>query len=200
DAAAGVVNGILYVVGGDDTARNLNEAFAPLCGNGTLDASEECDDGNTASGDGCSHDCQLEQCYTCSGSPSRCGPSPSGTACEDGNRCTLMDQCDERGRCVGFNFVCAPVDRCHEAGTCDPPTGLCREGEPKVCMPDKCHVTVTCDPSTGQCIQSGAIVCKAIDTCHLAGTCDPSSGCSNPPRPSGTSCDDGDNCTAGDQC
>eukprot|EP00005_Dracoamoeba_jomungandri_P010196 CAMPEP_0174268468 /NCGR_PEP_ID=MMETSP0439-20130205/37590_1 /TAXON_ID=0 /ORGANISM="Stereomyxa ramosa, Strain Chinc5" /LENGTH=688 /DNA_ID=CAMNT_0015356665 /DNA_START=63 /DNA_END=2129 /DNA_ORIENTATION=+ len=31
-----------------------------LCGNGVLDASEQCDDGNTVSGDGCSSSCQLE--------------------------------------------------------------------------------------------------------------------------------------------
>jgi len=30
------------------------------CGNGALDAGEECDDGNTVSGDGCSATCQLE--------------------------------------------------------------------------------------------------------------------------------------------
>jgi len=31
-----------------------------VCGNGTLDAGEQCDDGNTADGDGCSATCQLE--------------------------------------------------------------------------------------------------------------------------------------------
>ena len=32
----------------------------PLCGNGRLDAGEECDDGNTTAGDGCSVDCKTE--------------------------------------------------------------------------------------------------------------------------------------------
>ncbi len=31
------------------------------CGNGALDAGEECDDGNTAAGDGCSQQCHLEE-------------------------------------------------------------------------------------------------------------------------------------------
>jgi cysteine-rich repeat protein len=31
-----------------------------LCGNGTVDAGESCDDGNTVSGDGCSSTCQIE--------------------------------------------------------------------------------------------------------------------------------------------
>jgi cysteine-rich repeat protein len=32
----------------------------PNCGDGTADADEECDDGNTSAGDGCNGDCQLE--------------------------------------------------------------------------------------------------------------------------------------------
>jgi len=39
-------------IGGDDVAPN--------CGNNTIDAEETCDDGNTASGDGCSSTCQTE--------------------------------------------------------------------------------------------------------------------------------------------
>jgi len=33
---------------------------APTCGNGTLEPPEECDDGDTVSGDGCSQDCKIE--------------------------------------------------------------------------------------------------------------------------------------------
>jgi TonB family protein len=49
----------------DDTGRcfeNCGEtkAVAPACGDGALDASEQCDDGNTANGDGCSSTCRLE--------------------------------------------------------------------------------------------------------------------------------------------
>lgn len=32
----------------------------PVCGNGSVEAGEQCDDGNTASGDGCSATCQIE--------------------------------------------------------------------------------------------------------------------------------------------
>jgi cysteine-rich repeat protein len=34
----------------------------PICGNGIIEAGETCDDGNYASGDGCSADCQVEKC------------------------------------------------------------------------------------------------------------------------------------------
>lgn len=33
---------------------------APVCGDGSRDASEECDDGNTVNGDGCSSTCRIE--------------------------------------------------------------------------------------------------------------------------------------------
>jgi TonB family protein len=32
----------------------------PVCGNGSVEAGEQCDDGNTASGDGCSATCRIE--------------------------------------------------------------------------------------------------------------------------------------------
>lgn len=47
-----------------------------VCGNGHVEASEQCDDGNTAAGDGCSATCTTEQSYSCSGNPSVCTFSP----------------------------------------------------------------------------------------------------------------------------
>ena len=37
-----------------------HETFTPCCGNGALEAGEECDDGNLVDGDGCNADCQLD--------------------------------------------------------------------------------------------------------------------------------------------
>src|SRR5690625_2059201 len=37
----------------------------PVCGNGILEEGEACDDGNTASGDGCSSTCQIEDGWDC---------------------------------------------------------------------------------------------------------------------------------------
>jgi cysteine-rich repeat protein len=44
------------------------------CGNGAIDAdnNEECDDGNTADGDGCSSACTVEEGFLCLGEPSDC--------------------------------------------------------------------------------------------------------------------------------
>ncbi len=56
--------------------------FPPVCGNGTLESEEECDDGNTVDGDGCSATCTIEEEI----SPV-CGNSTveQGEQCDDGN-------------------------------------------------------------------------------------------------------------------
>jgi cysteine-rich repeat protein len=46
-------------------------------GDGRWHHAEECDDGNSAGGDGCSSDCTVEAGYICSsGQPNRCSPAP----------------------------------------------------------------------------------------------------------------------------
>jgi CSLREA domain-containing protein len=57
------------------------------CGGGTLHAGEECDDGNTADGDGCSATCVVETCFACSGEPSVCAPIPDCPESLDHYKC-----------------------------------------------------------------------------------------------------------------
>lgn len=64
------------------------------CGNGTEESDEQCDDGNTASGDGCSHTCQLEWD---NGAVCGNGAVETGEQCDDGNiengdECTSLCQ------------------------------------------------------------------------------------------------------------
>jgi len=50
-------------------------------------------------------------------------------------------------------------------------------------------------------VASNPVVCTALNACHSAGTCDPATGtCSNPAKPSGTSCSDGNACNADETC
>lgn len=49
---------------------NLNPTVT--CGNGILEGDEECDDGDTSSGDGCSNICAVEVGWSCIGEPSVC--------------------------------------------------------------------------------------------------------------------------------
>jgi cysteine-rich repeat protein len=66
------------------------------CGNGVVESTERCDDGNTADGDCCSGNCQIES---------------SSVSCDDANPCTMGDVC-QAGTCVGEP---APALGCHEA-------------------------------------------------------------------------------------
>jgi cysteine-rich repeat protein len=78
--------GTYYVVvdGFDAAAKGTYElqivAMATTCGDGVLDLLEFCDDGDSASGDGCSAKCEVETGYTCDGEPSVCTMGGSGTA------------------------------------------------------------------------------------------------------------------------
>jgi len=49
-----------------------------LCGNGALDAGEQCDDGNLLNGDGCSDSCQIDEGWQCD------DPAPAGVVPDAG--------------------------------------------------------------------------------------------------------------------
>jgi cysteine-rich repeat protein len=76
--AYGAVVAVLASVGCTTSTSSGNKE---VCGNGILEGSEECDDGNTTSGDGCSAFCTSEV------APPQCGDGhiDSGETCDDGN-------------------------------------------------------------------------------------------------------------------
>jgi cysteine-rich repeat protein len=86
----------------------------PICGDGVIAAPETCDDGNAASGDGCSATCQKETGFDCVGAPSVCTPIcgdgiviAGREACDDGNTdntdgCTT--QCVVGALCTSAQF------------------------------------------------------------------------------------------------
>jgi cysteine-rich repeat protein len=72
-----------------DNYKVLNEEVPPpppppVCGDGNLDAGEQCDDGNNVNGDGCSAECCIEPPPP---PPPYCGDGnvDSGEQCDDGN-------------------------------------------------------------------------------------------------------------------
>ncbi len=69
------------------------------CGNLLLEAGEQCDDGNTAPGDGCSPSCQVETTAPSCGN----GILDVGESCDDGNS-NNSDSC--RNTCLGGNQGC----------------------------------------------------------------------------------------------
>ncbi len=92
-------------------------ATAIVCGNGTVDAGEMCDDQDNFDGDGCSALCEIEYGFGCLGEPSvcetTCGDSviAGGEQCDQGN-VTDGDGCSSRCLvepgyvCTGEPSVC----------------------------------------------------------------------------------------------
>jgi len=86
------------------------------CGDGSIDdTTEDCDDGNERSRDGCSSTCVVEDGFNCDGEPSECTPTligngviDPGEECDDGN-VQNDDGCSSSGAIEG---------------TCEEPEGL----------------------------------------------------------------------------
>jgi cysteine-rich repeat protein len=124
------------------TIAGPTAACQAACGNGILEGSEACDDGNTSNGDGCSATCTLQLCgngvvnpgeqcddgNTANGDccSATCQYAPAGTACtSDGNPCTT-DQCNATGVCQHAGT---------SGGSCDDGNG-CTLGD--VCVAGTC--------------------------------------------------------------
>src|SRR2546429_295018 len=149
-----------------------------------------------------------DQCHvagTCDQATGTCSNpnAPNGQPCNDGNACTQTDTC-QAGTCTGMNAVVCPAqDQCHVPGTCNPPTGVCSNpAKPNgsACNDGSaCTQTDTCQGGT--CTGGNPVVCATPDQCHNPGTCNPATGaCSNPAKPNGSACNDGNACTQTDTC
>ncbi|MBI5548664.1 MAG: hypothetical protein HY901_32685 [Deltaproteobacteria bacterium] len=131
----------------------------------------------------------------------------AGAACDDGDPCTLQDECASSGDCRGTAKVCASSGSdCTEAiGTCDPTSGECiygaRPADWRCSDGDECTVGDLCD-GLGTCVGGTPTACQTTVQCRLSqGACDPTTGrCSFAVAPSGTSCEDGEPCTEPDAC
>ncbi len=97
------------------------ENTTPTCGNGAVRLGEECDDGNTDDGDGCSATCTVESGYACVGEPSLCGL--------DCNENSIPDECD---------LACGPTDDPCDVDGCGQSTDTNGDG-----MPDDCGACCT---------------------------------------------------------
>ncbi len=143
------------------------------CGDGSLQLGEDCDDGNTASCDGCSATCGAE---TGCGDGVACG----GEACDDGNR-TSCDGCSatcavESGARCGDTII---NGACGEE--CDPPGAACST---------ECRRIAVC----GDHVQDAGETCDDGNTASCDGcsaSCQVETGCGDGARCGAEACDDG---------
>lgn len=91
-----------------------------LCGNGELDPGEECDDGNTESGDGCKSTCTRELSFVCDACTDDAQCGSSGDLCVEGAcgaDCSTID-CPPGLVCTGFPRGDETVQQCAPAAGC----------------------------------------------------------------------------------
>jgi fibro-slime domain-containing protein len=112
--------------GNRDAGRSVDsyhpsDAIFITCGNGALDATELCDDGNTTNGDGCTQLCQLEANWSCPTPGQKCvyiavcgdGTLTSDEACDDHN-VVGGDGCSADCKTVEAGWQCrVPGKKCN---------------------------------------------------------------------------------------
>jgi fibro-slime domain-containing protein len=130
---------------GTDCAPDASTGGGTRCGNGSLDAGEQCDDGNAVPGDGCSGACNREPNFDCSNAGVPC---VSTIVCGDGV-VAGVEACDDHNSFAGDG--CSASCSVEEGYGC-----TASDGGQSACVPDS---VVACgDGITGsgeQCDDSG---------------------------------------------
>jgi len=175
------------------------------CNNATVcDGAETCQAGACATGVALVVDdtnpCTVDACDPVSGVIHT--PRAAGTACDNATVCDGRETCNSTGQCgAGTVPVFDDGNPC-TTDACDALIGAthtpvangtaCNDG-------NACTQTDTCQG--GSCVGAQPVVCSVLDSCHAAGVCSPATGtCSNPAKPVGSSCDDGNVCDGGATC
>jgi cysteine-rich repeat protein len=167
---------------GDLATADLAVADSPVstCGNGRIDPGEQCDDGNTASDDGCSRTCQIvDWPPVCPQPPCFlvvCGDGVLGSSevCDDGNVTSgdgCADDCqavEEGWRCPVAGKRCIPLcgdRRLTGSENCDDGNVANGDGCSSTCLTEPgwdCSSGVCMPISTGdggQAWDGGALIC-----------------------------------------
>ncbi|MFH2007752.1 MAG: DUF4215 domain-containing protein [bacterium] len=162
---------------GNDNQLN-NNTVSLTCGNGVIEAGEQCDDGNVEDCDGCSPTCQIETGGCCGN-----GVLEPGEECDDGNN-TAGDGCDEICRLE----ICGN-SRLDTGEDCDDGNTTGGDGCNQVCLFEECDngvmdVGEECDAN-----DFGGATCETLGYYYGQLACDASclydeSGC-------GGACGDG---------
>lgn len=126
-----------------------------ICGNGGIDPNEECDDGNTASGDGCSENCIIEFGACC-----------AGTACD----ITTQAGCENAaGNFLGFNTACDTPDGDGDGlrDECDACAADPNKIEPGICGCGRDDVSDSDNDGVTDCLDQ----CRGVDDSIFAPEC-----------------------------
>jgi len=173
------------------------------CGDGRVNTGEQCDDGGTADGDGCSATCRLESGWSC---PQPGAPCARIEYCGDG-----VVQASRNETCDDGNAV--PADGCSGVCTIEPGYACSQPGRPCtriwVCGNGRVDPGEACDDGNTVPADGCSADCTSVEpgfTCPRApdgtgGACQPASGpvCGDAILATREQCDDG-NSVSNDGC
>jgi MYXO-CTERM domain-containing protein len=175
----------VYTLSDREIATSIMCTVPAICGDGRVEGTEACDDGDTMAGDGCDAACDIETGWDCVGSPSVCTPIcgdmlvRGSEVCDDGN----TESCD------GCNATCTAtdVDGCLVMGSC------VADGTPHPTLP--CAACIASVSRLGYTSRPAGSPCDDGDFCTDPDVCSDEGECGGTPR----DCDDMLACTA-DRC
>ena len=195
---AGLLALVTVGCGDDDPPAPLDSG---ICGNGVVEGSEECDDGNALDTDLCLSTCINPVCGD--------GIVSGAEDCDDGNE---VDDDDCSNSCAANNLDCGN-DVIDEGEDCDDGNQVSGDGCDSDCQLEEtgpeCETSDDCDPSamgltaceiavcdgvTGKCVAGSS---KNFTACDDGDPCNTDSVCVDGSCTGGsaTSCDDGNACT-----
>src|SRR5690606_27408503 len=164
-----------------------------ICGNGVVEGSEQCDDGNEVDDDGCTRECEF--------------------TCTENIHCADDDVCDGAEVCNTETHTCEEGTPAADGTACETETGVvCFMGG---CITPECGNSVVepgeqCDDGMNGddddgCTDACEVTCTTEADCsHLDGQCTVGACvdnlCVSEPANEGNSCDDGMACTTGETC
>ena len=160
---------ILHVC--DDTESTPRCEEANVCGNGTQEQGEMCDDGNTLNGDDCRADCTLPPIMTCN----------TDADCDSGDICNTKGECVTAGECGN--------SRQEQDEKCDDGNTVPGDGCDEFCFQEIGYGCTEDD-------ECASMICNTLEAnprCAAANTC------GNGKQEPGEDCDDG-NTSDGDAC
>ncbi len=170
---------------------------------GTCDDGNKCTLGDTCSGGSCTGGTTITCDDTNPCTSDACTPSTgcthtaaSGAPCNDNNKCTDSDIC-QNGTCVGGSTkTCSDNDPCTDT-SCDPATGCVVNYNVASCTDNNaCTLGDKC--ASGQCTSGAAKACNDGNAC-TTDACDAATG--NCTYTDNTlACNDGNDCTVNDAC
>ncbi|HET7544272.1 MAG TPA: DUF4215 domain-containing protein, partial [Polyangiaceae bacterium] len=160
-----------------------------VCGDGTIAGSEQCDDGNKLSNDGCSAACQVEAGWLCPVAATKCTPKACGDGFKVGN-----EQCDDKN--TAANDGCSPTCKIEAGYKCSGATGAQSTCSKTTCGDGIKEGFEQCDDSNLIPYDGCSPTCTREPQC-ANGTC--TAVCGDGLKFPQEACDDG-NTTAGDGC